>query len=77
MPCVGTPPAHGLVHVHIHQPSYFLCLQNWMMSMSALVQVATITGSLVQVACYQQCSSTVWLLALVRDPKLWLLSTPH
>ena len=41
-----------------------LRLQNWMMSMSALVQVATITDALVQfgrsstVGCYHQCSST-------------------
>ena len=47
----------------------FLCIQNWVMSMSALVQVAAITGTLVEVAAiisalvqfgrYHWCSSTV------------------
>ena len=48
---------HMLLYMYMWLPCTFLfqqltslCLQNWMMSMSALVQVAAINGALVQAA---------------------------
>ena len=63
-----TSRGSGWLWVVVAQQLTSLCLQNWMMSMSALVQVAAINGALVQVAaiisalvqfgCYHWCSST-------------------
>ena len=46
---LGSIPG-GCPVLFLFQQLTSLCLQNWMMSMSALVQVAAINGALVQVA---------------------------